>query len=421
MSAYLSIFEFQFHLLGILAIVALVASAAFRSTFILRTMLISTGMWFAPAFYLLFIVSQEAFESEIVAGFFLEALILVIWLKLVSRLMRCVNDSRVHQIQQLTRWLKTAIAFQLGLTMYLLTQEGMGLFSTGSRIEYLEASRVNLYLTYAGLLVSGISVPVAAAIVSRKRSWDRWTTAFVGMAMVSSLIAGSKGSGLLLLTALLCYVHLPGPRAYFKVLRIPLFIGIVFISTTVVVVGDYLDLEPEEMASLMAARFFLANDGRALSIDLASQLDETGTSLMRESFRSYSSLFGSPPKNIPLGQLQYQKAFSTQGLSGANSSATALLIAYGTSVEKALFAIFIVLAALLIYHLACVQGGYLIIRLGIGATLLSLLTQDFLAFQVVLNLLLAAVFVGIAALTLRQGVVAGRQDRRALSSSLDSD
>ena len=414
MSAYLSIFELQFHLLGILVVIASLATVAFRSTFIIRTMLISTGMWFAPAFYLLFIVSQGAFESEILAGLLLEVLILVVWLKLVSRLMRCVNDPRVHQVRRLTRWLKMAIAFQIGVTVYLLMQEGMGLFSTGSRIEYLEGSRINVYLTYAGLLVSGISVPVAAAIVSRKRSWDRWTALFVGMAMVTSVISGSKGSGLLLLTALLSYVQLPRPGAYFRVLRIPLLVGIAFVSSTVVVVGKFLDLEHSEMASLMASRFFLVNDGRALSIDLASQLDETGTSLMRESFRSASRALGSPPENVPLGQLQYQKAFSTQGLAGANSSTTALLIAYGSSAEKAMFSVLIVVAALLVYHLASLRGEYLIIRLGIGATLLNLLSQDFLAFQVVLNILLAAVFVGTVALIFRRGLLSSRSSRLAL-------
>jgi hypothetical protein len=137
----------------------------------------------------------------------------------------------------------------------------------------------------------------------------------------------------------------------------------------------------------MAARVFLANDCRALAIDWSTFLGTGYSSLFEESFRFYATLLGSPPTYPPLGQLLYSIQFNTEGMVGANTSSTALLIAYGGEFEKILFSIVLAGLAVGIGLLAATPGRWVMLRFAIGITLLSLLSQDFLAFQVTVHTL----------------------------------
>jgi hypothetical protein len=77
--------------------------------------------------------------------------------------------------------------------------------------------------------------------------------------------------------------------------------------------------------------------------------------------------------------------FGTDGSAGANSSSTALLIAYGNDLEKILFTFLLAGVAVVIAILADIPGRGGILRLAVGIGLLGLLSQDFFAFQLWIN------------------------------------
>ena len=392
MSAYTSIFELSNYVLATLASVLLISIAVFRSSTVARSILISPGMWLAPIFYLVYLVASQKKLPEIFASLVFEVTVLYFWLLLVSRLIICTNTRGRIELPTLTKWLKIGVGIQIIIAMYLVLQDGMGLFSEGSRIEYLADSRVNLYLTYASGLTVAVQIPIAAAIISYREKWDAWALVYVVLTMVLSIISGSKGAGLLVIIALISYVRLLSFKKYLKLMVIPIIFGMAFLQMTVFYVGKFLQIEQHQMLELVYSRIFLINDGRALAIDFENQISRGNVSLFQESFRAIASALGNAPINMPLGQLLYSEAFATEGLLGANTSASALLIAYGDATEKTVFFILLLLFILAIYWVACLKGKYLIVRLGIGSLLLNLLTQDFLAFQVTTNLLLLIAF-----------------------------
>jgi hypothetical protein len=159
-------------------------------------------------------------------------------------------------------------------------------------------------------------------------------------------------------------------------------------TSTVFIVGKFLSLEPWEMISLMFSRLFLANDGRALAIDWSGYLSHGATSLFRESFRLIATLLGNAPQHPPLGELLYTLQFGTFGLVGANTSSTALLVAYGSDLEKIGFALLLAGTAAGTALVSDVSRHGRLPKLAIGIGLLSLLSQDFLAFQIWINLLI---------------------------------
>lgn len=393
MTAYLTIFEGWPYALVILASLAIMSAVVFKSSFIFRSMLISSGTWLAPIFYLLYVAITKRISPEVCAAFLVEMLFLAAYLMLLSKLLSCIGAMTRSELEPYIRWFKVGIYVQLPITVFLLAQEGFGIFSEGSRLEYIEYSRLNAYLTYAVILIGEVSMPIAAAIVSKSGRWDGWVLVYIVLAMTISVLSGSKGGALMQVVGLLCFIKLRKPAQYFKLLRVPVVLGIAFLGLTIVYVGQFLLLDPGTMISLMFSRVFLANDARALAIDFAGLFNNGSYALFREAFRSLASILGNSPVNLPLGQLLYAEAFDTIGLIGANASSTALLIAYGGAVEKFLFMIVLLMMLAVLVAAARTPGLLLFPRLAVGLALVILLSQDFLAFQVCANITAAAIVV----------------------------
>ena len=225
-------------------------------------------------------------------------------------------------------------------------------------------------------------------IINAEKRWTRPVVLYLALVSIQSVLSASKGSAILTLLAVVSLLKFDHAASYFRILRLPFVAIITLFAITVYVVGHFLSLEPAEFISLMVARLFLANDGRALVIDWSGYLGIGSSSLFGESFRFYANLVGSPPGHSPLGQLLYSLQFDTTGLVGANTSGTALLIAYGSEIEKILFSIVLAGFAIGIGLVAENPGRWPTLRLALGITLLSLLSQDFLAFQVAVHTLI---------------------------------
>jgi hypothetical protein len=248
-------------------------------------------------------------------------------------------------------------------------------------------------------------IPIIATIVNHQKRWSSLIVYYLATEAILSLLSGSKGESVLMLTALFSLLQLQSNGEYVKLLRFPLAAVAALVGSTIYYVGRFLRLDPTQMVSIMGSRMFLANDARALAIDYSGHLNQGSTSLFRESFRFFGSLLGLAPVNPPLGQLLYMQAFSTVGMLGANTSATALLIAYGSDFERVLFAACLSSIASLILLLIRRHNKYPIATAAIGIYLLSLLSQDFLAFQVTVNILILTGILAFACLLIRRSLV----------------
>jgi hypothetical protein len=249
--------------------------------------------------------------------------------------------------------------------------------------------------------------PVVAYIINSQRRWSGTVVLYLIVISGFSVLSASKGGAILSMLAIASLLDFERARDYVRILRIPIAGTIMLLLATVIYVGKFLTLKPAEIISLMFSRIFLANDGRALAIDWSGYLGYNSTSILRESFRLYAGLIGNSPKNLPLGQLLYALEFGTTGLVGANTSSTALLIAYGGDVGRIFFALLLAGAAVGVGLLADIPGRGNASRLAVGILLLSLLTQDFLAFQVLVNTLI------LLSVTVLGGTMLMRLVRRA--------
>jgi hypothetical protein len=405
LTAYNLIFTTIPYVVAIIVGIVFAAVFLFKSSLVIRSILFSFGFWLSPLFYIMYLVFTRTFSAQVVIALLLEILFFILYLKSLSILLTVVTPLQSPTLPTLKRWLKAGLLLSIFLVVPLIFHAGYGLFSHGSRIQYLADSRLNLYLTYTSSLTTAIMIPIVAAILNREKRWSAIVVFYLATEAVLSVLSGSKGGSALAFVAVLSLLQYRNTREYLKLLRIPVVIITTIVGSTIYYVGGFLHLEPVQMIRLMGSRFFLTNDARALSIDFAGHLNQESTSLFRESFRFYASFLGLSPINPPLGQLLYTQAFSSEGLVGANTSATALLIAYGGDIERVLFAIGLSLAAISIWLLIRYRNKYQIVSAAAGISLLSLLSQDFLAFQVTINIVLLVCILAIVLLVVRRCLV----------------
>ena len=324
---------------------------------------------------------------NILGALFVELVILISFQILFSRLLSIVSYGNSIDLSLMMKWIKAGLAIVIILACPLLFIGNFGIFSETSRNDYLADSKWYLYSAYASVLTQAAMVPVIAAVLNREKRWNRLIIFYLTTTSILSLLGGSKGGGILSFIAIFSLVRFQSLREYTKFFRAPLIAMAILLSSSIFLLGNFLALNPPEMISLMLARLFLNNDARALAIDFSGSPNWDSVSLFRESFRSYATLLGSPPVYPPLGQYLYAQAFRSDGFVGANTSSTALMILYGSEVEKVIFSVVVCVVAVGICLFARMRGHYSIMRLAIGILLLSLLSQDFLAFQLAINIL----------------------------------
>ena len=389
LTAYLSIIQGIPYIALILAGVVCFSLIFQDCSSIARSILFSFGFWLAPLFYLTYIVLVHRAPLKILAALFVEGIILIIYHALFSSLFSIVSNRELVDHRRLMRWLKFGTAIVVALALPLFFVGNFGIFSDGSRNEYLADSRWFMYSAYASILIQAVMVPIVAAILNYEKRWNKFVVLYLIIVSVLSLLAGSKGGGIMSIFAILSLLKFREAKEYIRLLRFPLIASVTVFISSIYYLGRFLALDPLQMTSLMFVRIFMNNDARALAIDIGGSQN---LSLFRESFRSLATLLGSPPVNPALGQYLYAQAFNTSGFVGANTSSTALLIAYGGPFEKAMFSVLLCTIAIFVYLLTCVRGRgrHSILRLAIGIELLSLLSQDFLAFQLIGNLLVLA-------------------------------
>jgi hypothetical protein len=387
MTAYESIFYGMPYVSCMVAGVVLLSLVLQKNAIVARSVAFSFQFWIVPFFYLTYMALAQRISASLVVALCLELLFLAVYQVLFRRLFAVVTAITPQQLPQMLNYLRVGIWFILILSVPLYLQSGVGIFSSGSRNEFLQGSRLNLYLVYASALVQCAMTPIVAAIVNTEKRWRASVILYLVLISLLSVLSASKGGVVLTMFAIASLLKFDRPRDSLRVLLIPVCAVATLFTSTVFIVGKFLSLKPWDMVSLMFSRLFLANDGRALAIDWSGYLGHDSASLFRESFRLIATLIGNAPQYPPLGEFLYTLRFGTVGIVGANTSCTALLIAYGSDLEKIFFAFLLAGAALGTALLADISKHGKLPKLAVGIGLLSLLSQDFLAFQVWINIL----------------------------------
>lgn len=404
-TAYQAIFDGIPYVSCILAGIAVLSLALQKRAIIARSIAFSFQFWIAPLFYLTYMAIAQRASAVVAVAFCLELLFLAIYQILFRRLFAAVSAVSPQQLPKMLYYLKAGTWLIAILVVPLYFQSGAGIFSSGSRNDFLEGSRLSMYLIYASMLVQYALTPIVAAVINVEKRWSAPVILYLALISALSVIAGSKGGVLLIMAAIASLLKFERTRDAVRLLLVPVCAAAVLFAGTVFVVGKFLSLKPWQMVSLMFARLFLTNDCRALSIDWSRYLGHDAASLFGESFRLYATLIGNPPQFPPLGALLYTIQFGTAGMQGANTSSTALLIAYGGDIEKICFVLLLAGVAFVTGFLADTPGRNRLPRLAIGIGLVSLLSQDFLAFQISINILvllcLAIIVKTLLAKTLR--------------------
>lgn len=390
MTAYDSIFYSEPYILATLSAIILISVLVFRSSFIVRSILFSFQFWLSPLFYISYIALTQRASIWILASLFIETLILFIYLGSFHVLLSIVRNADKFNIHRLTYWVKMAIFLEIVLVIPPILHGGYGIFShSGLRNEYLTDSRINDYLTYVSILIQTMMVPIVAIIINYRKQWSKPAVIYILSTLALSVISGSKGGGLLSIFAILSLLSIKGNANYMKLIRLPLIALFMLFGLTVYYVGNFMHADAGETIAIMYTRLFYGSDGRALAIDYTGHLNGCSTTLFRESFRFLSSLLGRPPVNPIIGTWLFMQMDSVQSGVGANPSSTSLLIAYGGDYERLIFSIGICFTAIIIFIVIRMHSKYSVILTTLGIMQLFNLSQDFSAFQVCMNILIA--------------------------------
>ena len=382
-----------------IALAWLASAAAGRPRAALRSMAFNYGPSFACAFFVVGVFYGGQVSSfDLAAGFLFELSVLLAYCRLFCDALQLAASADSRSVD---RWLRSSFVLQLLLALPLLTSEGFGIFSEGSRIAYLDTGGAAKYFTYAAVLLA----PVQAGLLAQRLSGGR-SPGLIGYCIVVatfaiSTLAGSKGGFFLWAAAVLALVDYRQVRIRW----IPVMAGIAAASGALVVtanvVSDTLGITPLEFAELALSRFFLNNDARALAFDFGGGSGQF-SELLSASFRSVANLFGLGSIDPPLGLVLYERYFGVATGDGPNASLIALVTYYSMRGYA------IVPAFVACLGLAAVYAGVVALRglvhgpvrkmaiTVMGLTLVQQWSQDFLAFPLLFPLACAAGMLFIA-------------------------
>lgn len=354
-----------------------------------RLFFFAFGPFFAVAFYIVGVLNSNS--TTVGISIYLLVFELSIFVALVLLLKKFMNRERLKSREDLdSKYAKIfwrLFIMKLAILVYLSRQQGFGIFSQGSRIDYLNDSSINLWLTYLGIFVSIFMTGLLLNRSFKTKKLDRYFVIFLVLLAAETLIGGSKGAVIMwLLGFLSLYVRLERKKLH----AVAIFILPIGVFSVVVIANiiKNMGLSTYEFTNLIIGRFFLVNDGRALSIDLHSS--NTGLAhFLRNSFRSIANLLGTPPTDPAIGNVLYQNGLGNFG-GGANGSFGALAAFYLASDFWALALVVLmsfiltVLTVILFLKINSYYRGGVLDGIGflLGFKLLALMSQDFLAFQV---------------------------------------
>lgn len=349
----------------------------------------------SAAFYLVALVSYSKVDKvDIIAGFIFELTILILFILMLKHLRRSMAHIRLYDSIRILKWM---LLMQFLVSLPNLATAGFGIFSDGSRLEYLSANPFAKYLTYSVILITSIQAALLASLVSQRGYFGilGWSVITTNLAL--SIVSGSKGSvflWILMIAALIDY-----KKAHIPIYKLIAFSGIIVFAALLssVLVAGFLGISLDVFLDLAFNRFLLVNDARALALDLRSS-HSTQLSLLSESFRSLSRIIGAPPYNPPIGVLLYDEGLSIGNGAGANASLMALATYYFTIGYALIPALIGILGAVLMFLFLRIMLAYFrnsvhkVVLISIFLSTISTYSQDFLGFQLLIPVVMLFAF-----------------------------
>jgi hypothetical protein len=371
---------------------------AARAGFWWRALAVNLGPIIAPGFLVAVLLSDQRFATvDVLAALVLLFAILCIFCRLVY-----LSYHSLHAIaaRDATRMLVVCTLLFVCTLLPVALSGGFGIFSAGTRIDYLYESSAAKYLTYGGLMLNVVLGGLLARRITLNRKPQLLDYVVILIVSAASVLAGSKGGFVLWLGSVLGMIDYRQARIRPQTIIMAVLVFVALLVTLAVVVSDFLRISIPEFFDLAFSRIFISNDGLALSFDLRSLEVQPSINPLSEAFRSLGNLFGYPPQNAPLGAEFYDRYFGPSGGAGANASLVGMIMFYtapGYAVLPLLIASLATLPLFLMartvwLHMPSAFTRYTMQTLAmLNFTLFS---QDFLAVQVVfpMTVVLALIF-----------------------------
>lgn len=361
----------------------------------IRTVIYSYGPSFAAAFYIIAFFSHTRPNSfDLLAGLIFEISILVVFFMHFAKL---IKYSAIVSHYDVRRILIISMVFNVIFFIPIISGTGFGLLSDGSRIDFIYTYDWAKHLVYANLMINFLQISFIAALLTQKGKLGLLGWLIILLNLSISISSGSKGAAILWIFAIISLINYQ--QADFSRVRVFLYVTVVlaatYISTSIV--KRFTGLSYVEFVNIAISRFALNNDARALAFDLRTSAS-VDQGFFQNSFRSFASLFGSPPTDPPLGVLFFKERLQIFDGSGSNASFMALSTFYfpvGYSLIPALFGVL----AVVIFSISCIyisrkikSNAKTLILYSISMPVIILLSQDFLAFQLVLPIFVIVIF-----------------------------
>lgn len=361
----------------------------------LRGLMYSLAPAMGAAFYVVAFLAQPAQnKTDLIAGLLFETTVLAIFFQLFKRLKQYLIFIRAGEAAQLLKW---TIALKLLIVLPTVTASGFGIFSDGSRIDYLYANSWAKYFTYAGSMITTVQAVFLASLITTRGYLGALGWAVITINFSLSVVAGSKGGVFLWLLAVVSLIDYGRARIPTYKIILALLIGTSAVLLSSLIVAQFFGVELGDFFRLASSRFFLVNDARALALDLRTQ-QSSSLSFFSEAFRSLGNMLGMPPQNDPLGVVLYSEGLSVTNGNGANTSFMALATYYFPigfallpAIAGMLGAVFLALIGRLSVKIFSSPVRRTVI-ISIWMACLGNYSQDFLAFQVLLPLAVLFIF-----------------------------
>lgn len=237
---------------------------------------------------------------------------------------------------------------------YIAAGGEYGIFSTGSRIDFIQISPIISRLWYLDMLfdfIINVSV-ILSCIIYKVRLKD---ILFISVVVLLSYIGGSKGASFLLLFYSILIVYI----AKYKFINISIkkyfimiMIFIIGIPFYIYKLSQFNNVLFTEQLTLTIARFLLSADARIMSFDpnVTKYVIDSGggANLLSELFRGPARLFGFYTAEFPIGIYQYQYEVGTTGYVGSTNQLSAMFSIYLD--QYFLFSLLIVVGLMVIIY-----------------------------------------------------------------------
>lgn len=233
-----------------------------------RGLMLNFSPMIAAAFFVLAPFAASAPDSvDLLSGLAME--LTVIWL--IFRLLKLlIGQLAKTRESEATAYLRVSLAAQILLVLPIIGTEGFGIFSTGTRLDYLYAGPLAKYFTYAGLLITLLQAAFLAQRISQRGN-PGWLGAGVILTNFAlSVLAGSKGGSFLWLLSSLALVDYRRANIKLTMVLMTVIGTAAALMVTANVIAGFLGISVLEFFELATSRFFLANDARALASTCAA-------------------------------------------------------------------------------------------------------------------------------------------------------